>query len=84
MRLLGELQSQYGWLWRREKPLDSLQLSSFGTLSIILFFYLKQRFGDWILSPFSGKSLLRWAQMSRILTEDEGRIYLIFKTPFFK
>jgi hypothetical protein len=27
---------------------------------IILFFYLK-RFGDWNLSPSSGKSLLNWA-----------------------
>jgi hypothetical protein len=25
-------------------------------------FYLKQRVGDWILSPSSGKNLLSWAQ----------------------
>jgi hypothetical protein len=40
-----------------------LQLLNFWTLSIVLFFLFKtQRFGDWILSPSSGKSLLSWAQ----------------------
>jgi hypothetical protein len=34
----------------------------FLTLTIILYFYFKQRFGDWILSPSSGEDLLSWAQ----------------------
>jgi hypothetical protein len=57
-----------------ESNLDCLQLLSFGEIAHHPVFYLKQRFGDWILSLFSGKSLLFWAQLSRILSKDEGRI----------
>jgi hypothetical protein len=35
-----------------------IQLLCFWTLSIVLFLFKTQRFGDWILSPSSGKNLL--------------------------
>jgi hypothetical protein len=35
--------------------------------------YLKQRFGHWILLS-SGKNLLSWAQLSRLLSEDDNKI----------
>jgi hypothetical protein len=37
-------------------------------------FIYKQRFGDWILSPSSGKSLLSWAQ-SIELVPTSGHLY---------
>jgi hypothetical protein len=40
-------------------------VTDFWTLSSILFFYLKQRFGDWTVSPSSGKSLLIWARLMK-------------------
>jgi hypothetical protein len=30
-------------------------------------FYLKQHFGDWILSPSSGKNLLCWGQLTEVV-----------------
>jgi hypothetical protein len=39
-----------------------IQLFTVWTTSIVQVFNLKQRFGDWIMSPSSGKSLLSWAQ----------------------
>jgi hypothetical protein len=44
-----------------------IQLLRLWTLSIILFFYPKQHFGDWILSPSSGKSLLSWAHLREVV-----------------
>jgi hypothetical protein len=52
------------WIWEDDFMGELLwcfiQLCS--STSIVLFFYLKQRFGDWILSPCSGKNLLNWTQ----------------------
>jgi hypothetical protein len=39
---------------------EFLQILCFWTLSIVLFLFKKQRFGDWILSPSSGKTYLVW------------------------
>jgi hypothetical protein len=30
-------------------------------------FYLKQRFGDWSLSPSTGKNLLSWAKLTELV-----------------
>jgi hypothetical protein len=39
----------------------------FWTLSIVQSLFKKQRFGDWVLSPSSGKSLLSWAQSTELV-----------------
>jgi hypothetical protein len=36
-------------------------------LSIVLFLPYTQRFGDWILSPFSGKNFLSWVQTTELV-----------------
>jgi hypothetical protein len=61
-------------------------LLNFWTLSITPFFILKQRFRDWTLSLSSGKSLslvldigtssIDWAQLSRLLPENGGRVQI--------
>jgi hypothetical protein len=38
-----------------------IQLLCFWTYFIVLFLFKTQCFGDWILSPSSGKNLLNWA-----------------------
>jgi hypothetical protein len=43
-----------------------MKLSCFGTLYILLFFYLKQRFGDWILSPSSDIGKFRKSESVKI------------------
>jgi hypothetical protein len=39
---------------------NSLQVMIFWNLYIVPFLFQTQHFGDWILSPSSGKRLLRW------------------------
>jgi hypothetical protein len=46
----------------------SIILFTFGTLSIVQFFILKQRVEDWILSQSSGKSLLSWAPSTELVS----------------
>jgi hypothetical protein len=43
----------------------------YGHDPLLCYFYLKQRFGDWILSPTSGKSLLSWAQSIELVLISE-------------
>jgi hypothetical protein len=57
---------------------------SFWTLSIILFLYLKQCFGDWILSQSSGKSLLSWTQSIELVPVSRQRQNPVSKTMWFK
>jgi hypothetical protein len=45
-----------------------MQLLVFWTLSIVQSLFKKQRFGDWILSPSSGKSLLSLAQSTELVS----------------
>jgi hypothetical protein len=56
------------------------QLLTFWTLCIILFFVIiiyKRRFGDWTVSPSSGKSLLSWAQFIELVPISRNSIYSI-------
>jgi hypothetical protein len=47
------------------KTIIWIHLLCFWTLSFILSFYLKQRFGDWTLSLFSGKKSDQSGPISR-------------------
>jgi hypothetical protein len=46
------------------------RLFCFWTLSIVLFLFERQRFGDWILSPSSGRSLVSWDAVLHMLTSN--------------
>jgi hypothetical protein len=46
----------------KKKKRKIIQLLSFWMSSIPCFSFKTQHFIDWILSPFSGKSILSWAQ----------------------
>jgi hypothetical protein len=79
--MLCALLQFYGYLFGLCPSLQLLQLLCFWTLSIILFLFGTQRFGDWILSPSSGKNISSWAQSielvpisGRFLPEDGDRL----------
>jgi hypothetical protein len=55
----------------KSKGIVNIIIIHFLDISIVLFFFLKQRFGDGTLSPFSGKSQLSWPQSIELVTGPE-------------
>jgi hypothetical protein len=53
---------------RTEATVLMIQLLCFWTLSIVLFLFKTERFGDCILPPSSGKSQFSWAQSIEVVS----------------